>query len=163
MVHLSGVEQAKRVEALLTFFAETYKLVFQFDHPPLHDPCAVWAAIEFAHSSSDHHNPHDFQPSFEYTLERVDVERASALTFGQTVVDRWRTSGRPVNVRLARKMNVRAFWNALARAIELHAALASSRRDATRAETAIGHPPTDPPRPIDRVRDDTTSDTKHKT
>ena len=166
LLHPAGEEHAKRIEALLTFFAQTYARVFRFDHPPLHDPCAVWAAIEFAHASSDHHDPNDFHPSFEYTLERVDVERASALTYGQTVVDRWRTSGRPVNVRLARKMNVRAFWNALARAIELHAALASSHRDATPAETTVGRPPpSDRPRPTDRVRvhDDPTHDTTHTT
>ena len=159
LLHPAGEEHAKRIEALLTFFAETYARVFRFDHPPLHDPCAVWAAIEFAHASSDHHDPNDFHPSFEYTLERVDVERASALTYGQTVVDRWRTSGRPVNVRLARKMNVRAFWNALARAIARHAALASPRA------TPVHRPPvdrsSDRPRPTDRDRghDATTRDT----
>jgi inosine-uridine nucleoside N-ribohydrolase len=29
------------MQQLLTFFADTYKQVFQFDDPPLHDPCAV--------------------------------------------------------------------------------------------------------------------------
>lgn len=28
-------------QQLLTFFASTYKAVFNFDDPPLHDPCAV--------------------------------------------------------------------------------------------------------------------------
>ncbi|CAL50110.1 Inosine/uridine-preferring nucleoside hydrolase [Ostreococcus tauri] len=118
LLHSSGEDHANRIEALLTFFAKTYKDVFEFDHPPLHDPCAVWAAIEFAHAE---HN--GLPSSFEYTLERVDVECASPLTYGQTVVDRWRTSGRPNNVRLARKMNVKRFWSALAGAIELHASL----------------------------------------
>ena len=116
LLHPEGEEHAKRVEALLTFFAKTYKDVFDFDHPPLHDPCAVWAAIEFAHGAPR---------AFEYTLERVDVERASPLTFGQTVVDRRRARRRPDNVRLARTVDARVFWNALARAIELHATLAA--------------------------------------
>lgn len=33
------------VHHLLFFFAETYKTVFNFPHPPLHDPCAVAYAI----------------------------------------------------------------------------------------------------------------------
>lgn len=125
LLHPEGEEHANRIEALLTFFAKTYKKVFEFDHPPLHDPCAVWAAIEFAHSEQRHGS----LSSFEYTLERVDVECTSPLTYGQTVVDRWRTSGRPNNVRLARRMNVQKFWDALARAIELHAALVKKQTE----------------------------------
>ena len=125
LLHPEGEEHANRIEALLTFFAKTYKEVFQFEHPPLHDPCAVWAAIEFAHAKQRHGLP----TSFEYTLERVDVECTSPLTYGQTVVDRWRTSGRPNNVRLARKMNVPKFWDALARAIELHATLVTAQAE----------------------------------
>lgn len=29
------------VQQLLMFFADTYRKVFKFEHPPLHDPCAV--------------------------------------------------------------------------------------------------------------------------
>lgn len=125
LLHPEGEEHANRIEALLTFFAKTYKKVFEFDHPPLHDPCAVWAAIEFAHAKQRHGLP----TSFEYTLERVDVECTSPLTYGQTVVDRWRTSGRPNNVRLARKMNVHKFWDALSRAIELHSTLVKKQTE----------------------------------
>ena len=31
------------VDELLQFFAESYKEVFAFEHPPLHDPCAAGA------------------------------------------------------------------------------------------------------------------------
>ena len=34
------------VVSLLHFFAATYKTVFGFDHPPLHDPCAVAFVIQ---------------------------------------------------------------------------------------------------------------------
>ena len=125
LLHPEGEKHANRIEALLTFFAKTYKKVFEFEHPPLHDPCAVWAAIEFVHSEHRHGLP----TSFEYTLERVDVECTSLLTYGQTVVDRWRTSGRPNNVRLARRMNVQKFWDALARAIELHSTLVKKQTE----------------------------------
>jgi len=120
LLHPQGEEHAQRVEALLTFFAKTYKDVFDFDHPPLHDPCAVWAAIEFADAEERRRG---VPRAFEYTLERVDVERASPLTFGQTVVDRRRACRRPANVRLARTVDARVFWDALARAVRLHAAL----------------------------------------
>lgn len=125
LLHPEGEEHAERVEALLTFFAKTYKDVFDFDHPPLHDPCAVWAAIEFAHAEHRHGLPQ----AFEYTLERVDVERASPLTFGQTVVDRRPARRRPDNVRLARTVDARIFWDALARAIELHATLVARQKN----------------------------------
>ena len=29
------------VKQLLLYFAESYRTVFKFPHPPLHDPCAV--------------------------------------------------------------------------------------------------------------------------
>ena len=29
------------IKQLLLYFAESYKTVFKFDSPPLHDPCAV--------------------------------------------------------------------------------------------------------------------------
>lgn len=29
------------IKQLLLFFADSYRTVFKFDHPPLHDPCAV--------------------------------------------------------------------------------------------------------------------------
>ena len=32
---------AQLVKQLLLYFAESYKTVFKFDNPPLHDPCAV--------------------------------------------------------------------------------------------------------------------------
>ena len=33
------------VDELMRFFASSYEEVFGFEHPPLHDPCAVYAAI----------------------------------------------------------------------------------------------------------------------
>jgi inosine-uridine nucleoside N-ribohydrolase len=51
---------SKVMTELLTFFAETYKKVFRFEHPPLHDPLAVAYVI----------NPSIFQTE----LMRVDIE-----------------------------------------------------------------------------------------
>lgn len=89
---------------LLTFFAASYKRTFGFDHPPLHDPCAVLCALA---------------PSlFEARRERVEVSTACALTSGQLVLDRWRQLGRPDNVTVAHAMDVEAFWEAVARAVD---------------------------------------------
>lgn len=76
---------AETMGELLMFFADTYKRVFGFQvrdthhhhhrhdqDPPLHDPCAVAFVI---------------QPRlFQTTLMRVEVECASPLSFGQTVI-----------------------------------------------------------------------------
>ena len=88
---------------LLVFFRDTYKRVFGFDDPPLHDPCAVAYVID---------------PSlFVVKHMRVDVECASELCMGQTVVDVWGSSGKAKNVRVATSMNVAAFWGLVLAAI----------------------------------------------
>jgi inosine-uridine nucleoside N-ribohydrolase len=89
---------------LLTFFAASYKRTFAFDHPPLHDPCAVLAALAPA--------------LFDTRRERCEVSTACSLTAGQTVLDRWRQLGRPENVTVAHSMDVEAFWEVVARAVD---------------------------------------------
>ena len=92
-------------DELLMFFGETYKKVFGFEHPPLHDPCAVYAAIA--------------PDAFEWRSVRVDVETSSALTAGQTVVDWWRQSPeRPINCDVGVKMDVERFWRAMCEAVD---------------------------------------------
>ena len=48
---------------------------------------------------------------------RVDVECSSPLSFGQTVCDLRRTSGRPPNCRVCRRMDVAAFWQLMLAAL----------------------------------------------
>jgi len=92
------------VDEMLQFFAETYKEVFAFEHPPLHDPCAVAYVLA----------PHIFR-----ALElRVDIEKSSELSAGQTVCDVWGQSGKPANCRVATKMDVSAFWKIMCDAID---------------------------------------------
>jgi inosine-uridine nucleoside N-ribohydrolase len=81
---------------LLLFFKNSNKELFDLDHPPLHDPCAVAFVI----------NPN----IFEYKLLRVDVETASPLTYGRTVVDIYNMSVKPKNVFVCTKMCVDSFW-----------------------------------------------------
>jgi purine nucleosidase len=112
---------AKQIRSLLTFFKDTYENVFDFKTgPPLHDPCAVWAAINFIEGATYDESETDdrFRDLFEFTHERVDVECESRLTYGQTVIDRWGTSAEPKNVYVARSMNVDRFWEAMRDAIQ---------------------------------------------
>ena len=93
-----GGDFGAATQELLAFFAQTYRDVFGFDDgPPVHDPCAVLFALE---------------PSlFDTKHVRVDVEMASELSAGQTVVDWHGVRGLPVNVHVAVKMDVDAFWS----------------------------------------------------
>ncbi|GAQ84607.1 inosine-uridine preferring nucleoside hydrolase family protein [Klebsormidium nitens] len=89
---------------LLEFFKKTYREVFNKEFPPLHDPCAVAYVIEPEMFKVDH--------------LRVDIETRSELSAGQTVVDVWKQSGRPPNVHVARKMDVKAFFNTMLLALD---------------------------------------------
>jgi len=90
---------------LLNFFAETYKKVFHFEYPPLHDPLAVLYAID---------------PSlFQTTLMRVDIETQSEMCSGQTICDVYNMSLKPKNAYVAQKVNVEAFWDHMINALKL--------------------------------------------
>ena len=93
-----GGDFGAATQELLAFFAQTYRDVFGFDDgPPVHDPCAVLFALEPALFDTKH--------------VRVDVEMASELSAGQTVVDWHGVRGLPTNVHVAVKMDVDAFWS----------------------------------------------------
>lgn len=98
------------VTRIITFFAETYRKVFKFQDPPLHDPCAVAYVIA--------------PEIFEVEAMRVDIEVVSPLSPGQTVCDIWHQSGRAHNCLVAMKMDVDKFFALLVAAV--HAADAVS-------------------------------------
>ena len=102
---------------LLTFFAETYKRVFKFEHPPLHDPCAVAYVIA--------------PELFKTERVRVDIETCSTLSAGQTVVDVWGSSGKAPNAVVCMEMDVMKFWDLMVDAIHA-AAVASPLREKTK-------------------------------
>lgn len=88
---------------LLQFFAQTYKDIFFFDFPPLHDPLTIAYVID---------------PSiFQTKLLRVDIETSSELSYGQTVVDVWQMSPKPRNVHVAQRVDVPAFWELMLAAL----------------------------------------------
>ncbi|KAG2425076.1 hypothetical protein HXX76_013985 [Chlamydomonas incerta] len=91
------------IQELLLFFADTYKRVFKFDDPPLHDPVAVAYVIA--------------PQLFECRRMRVDIETSSALSAGQTVCDVWGQSALPPNANVALSVDVPAFWQLLLEAV----------------------------------------------
>ena len=103
-----GAEASSRfrriVCELLLFFAASYRRVFGFEAPPLHDPCALVAALAPA--------------LFTMRRMRVDVETASPLCAGQTVCDVWGHSPLPPNITVATAMDVDAFWELMLAALE---------------------------------------------
>lgn len=84
---------------LLMFFKSTYKKVFNIDGAILHDPCTVMYLI----------HPEIFE-SKEYS---VDVETKGELTYGQTVVDLWRTTGNQPNAEILLKVDRERFFEIL--------------------------------------------------
>ena len=88
---------------LMTYFAATYRQVFGFDHPPVHDPVAVAAVIN---------------PAVVRTVRApVAVELAGTHTRGATVVDLNRRTTRTPNADVAVGLDVDAFWQLLTAAV----------------------------------------------
>ncbi len=84
---------------LLVFFAESYKNVFGFSAPPVHDPCAVTAVLD----------PEIIQVADMY----VEIETTSTLSAGRTVCDVYGKMGKAANVRVGYSLDVKRFWDML--------------------------------------------------
>ena len=84
---------------LLTFFGDTYRNVFGFPAPPVHDPCAVAAVID----------PDLLQA---HTI-RVEIETEGEWTSGRTVCDIYGVLGKEPNVRVGYVLDVPRFWEML--------------------------------------------------
>ncbi len=81
---------------LLLFFGDTYRNVFGFPAPPLHDPCAVAAVID---------------PTILHAhMAHVEIETAGEWTTGRTVCDVYGRWGKPPNVRVGYALDVPRFW-----------------------------------------------------
>jgi pyrimidine-specific ribonucleoside hydrolase len=87
------------VAGFLDFFAATYKRVFGFDAPPLHDPVAVAAVLE---------------PGLLKTRPmRVDIECESDLTRGETVCDFYGITGKTPNAEVGVELDREGFFRLL--------------------------------------------------
>ena len=111
VTHQAGAGRAERenlralgrigavVAELLEFFAATYRNVFGFDVPPLHDAVAVAAVLE---------------PGLVKTRPmRVDVECESELTRGETVCDFYGVTGALPNAEVGVELDREGFFDLL--------------------------------------------------
>jgi inosine-uridine nucleoside N-ribohydrolase len=98
-----GTPLARICVDLLTFFTGSYRRVFGFDAPPLHDPVAVARVIEPA--------------LVPVMTANVAVELAGTHTRGATVVDLHQVTGRPPNAQVAIGLDVGRFWELIVTAV----------------------------------------------
>ncbi len=89
---------------LLGFFAGTYRDIWGFPAPPLHDPVAVALVAEAG--------------VVETTRTRLDIELTGTFTRGATVVDLYGRTGRPPNAEVAVGLDAGRFWDMVVAAIE---------------------------------------------
>lgn len=88
---------------LLTFFGDTYRELWGFPAPPVHDPVAVALVAD---------------PSVVSTVRtRVDIELTGVFTRGATVVDLHARTGRPPNAEVAVDLDVDRFWDLVVDAV----------------------------------------------
>ena len=92
-----GTPVGEAVIGWLSFFADTYREVYGFGGPPVHDPCALALVID-------------------PTLVRCDelfvaIETEGRWTRGATVVDLHGRFGHPPNARVAMELDVSRFWD----------------------------------------------------
>lgn len=94
-----GTPVAHLVDDLLGFFATTYRNVFGFAAPPLHDPCAVAHVVDPTLLRS--------QPM------HVEIELRGEFTAGRTVCDVHGITAKPANAHVGVGIDVPRFWNLL--------------------------------------------------
>ncbi|MGW7452969.1 nucleoside hydrolase [Streptomyces sp. NPDC054787] len=98
-----GTPLGRTCAELLTFFASTYRTLWGFPHPPLHDPVAVARVID---------------PGLVHCVDaNVVVELQGRYTRGATVVDLHRYVDRPVNARVAVHLEAEQFWDRMVAAV----------------------------------------------
>lgn len=82
---------------LMSFFGETYRNVYGFPAPPLHDPCAVAAVVDptILHAHSMH----------------VEIETRGEWTSGRMVCDVYGRLSKEANARVGYGLEVERFWD----------------------------------------------------
>ena len=90
-------EVAEFVKELLIFFGQTYKDFFGINGGPIHDACTCMYRL----------NPDMF------TMEEVNItiETKGEATYGMTVVDLLKTTGKKVNAKFATGVDQERFWD----------------------------------------------------
>src|SRR5581483_294598 len=97
--HLRAVQRpvASFAADLLVFFADTYRQVFGFPAPPVHDPCAVAAVIE--------------PDILKACMMHVEIETTGTWTAGRTVCDVYGQLGKEPNARVGYALDSKHFWD----------------------------------------------------
>lgn len=90
-------EIAQFVKELLIFFGQTYKDFFGFNGGPIHDACTCMYLL----------NPQ----MFEMKDVNVTIETKGEATYGMTVVDLLKTTGKTENAKFATGVNQELFWD----------------------------------------------------
>ena len=99
-----GTGPARFVGELLEFFGHTYRDQQGFEHPPVHDPCAVAFVID---------------PTVMETVRvPLDVELRGALTLGMTVADFRAPAPDSCTTQVARNLDHPKFWALVVDALE---------------------------------------------
>ena len=92
---------------LVDFFTIYHRETYGWEGAPIHDAVAVAQVL---------------RPELVTLVERnVEVELESELCRGRTVVDRWKRTGRPPNVRVGIDLDVEAFFDLLTERIARYA------------------------------------------
>lgn len=99
-----GTRPAAFVLDLLAFFREAYRRDQGFEHPPVHDPCAVARVIDPAVMTTR------FAP--------VAIELTGANTRGMTVVDRRSPAAPGCTTQVAVQLDRQRFWDLVVDALE---------------------------------------------
>lgn len=94
---------ARMSVALMRYFADTYRRVFGFEAPAVHDPCAVAAVIAPDIVATWHVN--------------VAVETGDGLSAGRTACDMYGTTGREPNADVGVDLDVTRFWDLMIAAL----------------------------------------------
>jgi inosine-uridine nucleoside N-ribohydrolase len=98
-----GNPAARATIGWLSFFADTYRTVYGFAGPPVHDACALALLID---------------PSLVRSVDAfVAIETEGRWTRGATVVDLHGRLGRPPNARIAMELDVAGFWDVVVDAV----------------------------------------------
>jgi inosine-uridine nucleoside N-ribohydrolase len=92
-----GTPVGEAVIGWLSFFADTYRQVYGFSGPPVHDPCALALVIDPTLVRSDE--------------VFVAIETEGRWTRGATVVDVHGRFGHAPNARVAMELDVPRFWD----------------------------------------------------
>jgi purine nucleosidase len=99
-----GTGPARFVGELLEFFGEAYRDQQGFDHPPVHDPCAVAFVID--------------PTVMDVVRVPLDVELTGSLTLGMTVADFRAPAPADCTTQVARNLDHAKFWALVVDALE---------------------------------------------